>query len=536
VAALMLLQGLASNYLLMYGALLLGLVVIAAGLARPRRVIRRLPGLALPALAAGVLFLPVLLPHLRSARTYGFTREMSAGIDLRHYVSTIPTNLVWGEIGERVRPQQRATHFVGFLSLALAGAALLANRRRPAEQPAALLPRRVWVPAAAALALVFVALSLGRDLVLFGWHAGPGPYRLLHQWVPGFAFIRIPERMSLLAMLFVALLVGEAVALIGRRLGWRVAAAVALAVPLEHLSPLPLTVRVPVGPEVPSVYRWLSSAPVRALAEVPVHGEGLIRKETLEEYFSSYHFKPIVHGYVSYPPLLSVLLRRTAAEFPSELSLQVFARTGVDTVVAHHGRAGGEAQSRDVEAAAAAGRILPMARFEGADAHVYEGTRDDVFRLPVIAPLAAAPQPAGRRLLDPGWRYEAKAGDPRPAGDGDMQTAWYVPGELRGDEHLDVVFDRPLRITGVVLPLRRDSAFPTRLRLEARGLDGRWGRLARLDDAHVLQLVDQLLNTPGEARLGFAVEREVTGVRLLVGEGASGFDGWLIPELEVWVP
>jgi hypothetical protein len=117
-----------------------------------------------------------------------------------------------------------------------------------------------------------------------------------------------------------------------------------------------------------------------------------------------------------------------------------------------------------------------------------------------------------------------------------MQTAWYVPGELRGDEHLDVVFDRPLRITGVVLPLRRDSAFPTRLRLEARGLDGRWGRLARLDDAHVLQLVDQLLNTPGEARLGFAVEREVTGVRLLVGEGASGFDGWLIPELEVWVP
>jgi hypothetical protein len=118
-----------------------------------------------------------------------------------------------------------------------------------------------------------------------------------------------------------------------------------------------------------------------------------------------------------------------------------------------------------------------------------------------------------------------------------MSTAWTVPGELRGDETLEVVFGRGLKLAGVVLPLQRDSAFPTVLRLEGLGGDGEWGRLARLDSPHVLQLVDQLLVHPGQASLGFDLTgREAMGVRLLMAEGARGFDGWVIPELEVRVP
>ena len=151
-----------------------------------------------------------------------------------------------------------------------------------------------------------MALSLGREVMVWGRDVGPGPYRLLHLVVPGFQYIRIPERLGLLAMLFVALLVGQGLTVL-RAKGLAVAAAaLAVIVPLEHVSPLPLTERIPVWGDVPAVYRWLRSDSARAVAEVPVHGEGLIRKETLEEYFSTYHFKPIVHGYVSYPPLLSV--------------------------------------------------------------------------------------------------------------------------------------------------------------------------------------------------------------------------------------
>jgi hypothetical protein len=425
---------------------------------------------------------------------------------------------------------------VGFVSMALALLALALYRRMPRAE-GAVVPARTWVPAAAAMAALLVTLSLGREVVVWGHDLGPGPYRLLHLAVPGFQYIRIPERLGLLAMLFVALLVGQALTFLRVcRLGVA-AAALAVIVPLEHLSPLPLTERIPVWGDVPAVYGWLGRDQARAVAEVPIHGEGLIRKETLEEYFSTYHFKPIVHGYVSYPPLLSVLLRRAAAEFPAEWSLQALQRVGVDTVVVHHGRGGGPGLEEAVARGVTAGRLVSVARFSGPSAHVYEGTADEVVRLAPVPRENAAPLPGGRRVRDAGWRYTAKTGDPRAAGDGDRATAWTVPGELRGDEVLEVVFDRSLKLAGVVLPLRRDSAFPTVLRIEGLSVEGEWSRLGRLDGPHVLQLVDQLLVHPGEASLGFDLTgREATGVRLLMAEGARGFDGWVIPELEVRVP
>jgi hypothetical protein len=537
-AGLMLLQGLASTYLLLYGALLLVLVTAGALLARPRSIGPRLAGLVPPALAAAVLFLPFVLPHLRSSQTYGFARDAPEGVDLKHYVSTLPTNLVYGEIGARVRPQQKGPHFVGFVSLGLALLAVLAHRRMSAPAGALVSPR-TWVPAAAALAALLVALSLGRQAMVWGHDLGPGPYRLLHLAVPGFQYIRIPERLGLLAMLFVALLVGQALTFL-RASGPRVAATaavLAVAVPLEHLSPLPLTERIPVWGDVPAVYRWLARDTARAVAEVPIHGEGLIRKETLEEYFSTYHFKPIIHGYVSYPPLLSVVLRRAAAEFPSESSLQALQRVGVDTVIVHHGRPGAQGLEEAVARERAAGRLASVARFSGPSARAYQGTADEVLRLVPAPREPAAPLPGGRRAREGAWRFAAKAGDPQAAGDGDMSTAWTVPGELRGDEMLEVVFDRRLKLAGVALPLRRESAIPTVVRIEGLGDDGQWGRLARLDGPHVLQLVDQLLVHPGQATLGFDLTgREAMGVRLLMAEGARGFDGWVIPELEVRVP
>jgi hypothetical protein len=538
VAGLMILQGLASTYLLLYGALVLTLVAAGALVARPRLVAPRLARTLPAAFAATLLFLPVILPHLRSARTYGFARDAPEGVDLKHYVSTQPTNLAYGEIFGPVRPQQKGPHFVGFVSLALALLAVLTHRRQRGPD-GAIVPARTWVPAAAALAALLVALSLGREIVVFGHDLGPGPYRLLHLAVPGFQFIRIPERLGLLAMLFVALLAGRALTLLrasGPRLA-PVAVALALAVPLEHLSPLPLTERIPVWKDVPAVYRWLARDNARAVAEVPIHGEGLIRKETLEEYFSTYHFKPIIHGYVSYPPLLSVLLRRAAADFPSESSVQALQRVGVDTVVVHHGRGQARGLEEAVAAAVAAGRLSSVARFSAADAHVYEGTMDEVVRLAPVPAEPAAAMPGGVRARDAAWRYSATAGNAQAAGDGDMSTAWTVPGELHGGEALEVGFGRSLKLAGVVLPLRRDSAFPTVLRIEGLGDGGEWGRLARLDGPHVLQLVDQLLVHPGEASLGFDLTgREAAGVKLLMAEGARGFDGWVIPELEVRVP
>ena len=244
----MLLQGLSSNYHLLYGALVVALVVLGALAVQPRTVARRLPMLAAASLVAALLFVPIAVPYLRSAREQGYVRELGPGIGLEHYVSTSPTNLFYGAIGTEVRLQQRGPHFVGFLSLALALFALVAwARRRPEDAPTGAIPPSVWVPAAAALALVLVLLSLGPDVTAWGHRLGPGPYRLLHRWVPGFQLVRIPERLGLLAMLFVGLLAGRGLSLLETR-GARLAAVLLAALmPLEHIGPLPVSERVPVG-------------------------------------------------------------------------------------------------------------------------------------------------------------------------------------------------------------------------------------------------------------------------------------------------
>lgn len=559
-AALMLLQGLSSNYHLLYGCLLLGLVGLGFGVARPALARRRAGVLLGPALVAALLFAPIAWPYVRLSREQGLSRELPAGVDLQHYLSTAPGNIVYGAIGAEVRLQQRGPHFVGFLALVLAGVALVAWWRRRAESSESIaLNQRVWVPAAAALAVLFVALSLGRDVSVFGTPLGPGPYRLLYEFVPGFQLVRIPERLGLIAMLPVALLAARGLAIV--RLGSpRAALGLALLLPLEHLSVLSVTERVPVGAKRPAVYAWLAANPGGAIAELPVRGEGLVREETVEMYFSTVHWRPIIHGYTAYQQQLTRLLRRLAAEFPSDASLAAFRRVGVDTVVVHHGRElgadlahqipGTDAEKRGelqrltrladldfydrLPAAVAAERVRLLARFDGPP--LFESTADEVYRIAAAPILPLAPFPEGRRLLRPAWRYRTKVGDPLPAADGDRTTAWTVPRPLRGDEFLEVVFDRPVAVTGVVLPLTRDSVVPTRFRIGARNLEGHWGEVARYDGPHALQLLERLLADPRQAAIGFALRgRELTGLNLLVEEGGTSFEGWRLPEFEVWV-
>jgi len=535
LGAVMLLQGLADNYNVVYAVLILVLVTLAALALDGRNTVARLPGLVPPALVAGLLFLPIVIPYSRAARTYDYAREAPVGIDLQHYVSTSPGNLIYGPIGARVTQQQRGPHFVGFISLGLALLALAAAGRKTREDETnSLVPPRVWVPLCGGLGFVFVWLSLGRDTMAFGESLGPGPYRLLHA-LPVFEYIRIPERLSLVAMLFGALLAARGIALIGERSRF-LAVGLAVLAPLEHLSLMPVSERVPVGSSVPEVYRWLATQRIQGLAEVPIHGEGLVRKESLEEYFSTYHWKPIIHGYVSYPPLLSKILRRAAGEFPSELSLQIFDRVGVDTVVVHRGRPGAADMDEALAAAVAHGRLSRVGNFLSESAREEVSRGQDVYRIHRAPRWPAAPlPPTASPTRDSAWHYRAREGDASRAADGDPGTAWTVTHPLRGDEFWEVTFGRKfLELDWLVLPLDRNSEFPTRFRVAGRNADGSWTELARLDDAHILQIVDQLLKDPGRARLGFELGgRKAMGISLLVAEGATSYDGWRLEEVEI---
>jgi len=108
-------------------------------------------------------------PRDALARVYGFAREPPRGIDVQHYFTTPPGNFVYGQMGAPHRLQQRGPHFIGFVTLVLAVMGVVAGASsRGTPDAEVLLPEGAWVPAAAALALLFAALSLGRDVTVWG--------------------------------------------------------------------------------------------------------------------------------------------------------------------------------------------------------------------------------------------------------------------------------------------------------------------------------------------------------------------------------
>src|SRR5437773_673640 len=85
---------------------------VAVLLARPRVIAPRVAVLATAALAAAVVLLPLVWPYVQSARVHRLSRELPEGVDAQHYLSTAPTNLIYGALGAEVRRQQRGPHFV----------------------------------------------------------------------------------------------------------------------------------------------------------------------------------------------------------------------------------------------------------------------------------------------------------------------------------------------------------------------------------------------------------------------------------------
>jgi len=359
------LQALSSFYygiLLALAALLLvTLVFVGRALRRawhppaapsPMRVFLALGASALCCL---LVILPFALPYFRVQGELGFERSLADSepfsASLRQYLSVPPGSLL-----ERWLPSEEAALPGGYpadalypglvaLVLALVGTASGRGRTR-------------WLYLA--LLLASLVLSLGPRLYLAP--ARPAgldialPYAWLYAVVPGFKALRAPVRFDALVMLSLAVLAGHGIAALGRR--WPFAAggepaanrrstpvravllpgACLLLVAIESsVWPAAHAQPVPVGREVPAVYRWLAEQPTTAILELPMaFASGGPQLEY--QYFSTLHWHTTPDGYSGFIPPKHGQVVYEMEHFPSERSVSLLQALGVEHVVIHTDR------------------------------------------------------------------------------------------------------------------------------------------------------------------------------------------------------
>lgn len=383
------LQALSSFY---YG-LLLALAVAAYGLwflavrRRPLRMRVLVPAIAVTAL----VLLPFALPYFRVQAEMGFHRTLADSepfsATLRQYWMVPARSLLHG----RWLPSDDTpiaggypvdALFPGLVALGLAAVGLLRGRGRM---------RWFFV----LLAVVAFLLSLGPRLYLApGRPAGLDlalPYAWLYALVPGFQALRAPVRFDALVSLALAALAGYGlVALSGRRALVALLAGLVLA---ESLAwPGATAEPVPVGEEVPPVYRWLAKeADPGPILELPMaFAPGGPQLEY--QYLSTYHWRTTPDGYSGFLPPEHGQVAYEMERFPAERSVSLLQALGVRYVVLHAGRYGSEHWT-EIEAAVA--------------------------RVPDLEPAA---------VLDGDHVYEVAARAPEPA---DLEVSAYLPSRAR---------------------------------------------------------------------------------------------------------
>ena len=312
------LQMLSSVY---YGVFLATLLPLVAGLlllSLPRsQALRAFRALALGGVAAAIICSLYALPYLAASRQVGRrpTHEINQfSAQPRDYLVATPDNRIYGGVFDSP-PERRL--FPGIVPVLLAIAAVFPRPR---------------TKAAVVYLIVFVAafeMSLGFHGYL---------YEYLYLYVPVFAGLRVPARLGIFVIGFLAILAAQGYAALQDAVPPAARRACAVVIPcvllLEYsVSPLQL---VRYENTAPPVYEFLARLPSGVVAEFPVPLKNAVPgPDARYIYMSTFHWQKLVNGYSGFYP--DSYLRRLDGlqSFPDPSSLEILRQTGVSYVIVH---------------------------------------------------------------------------------------------------------------------------------------------------------------------------------------------------------
>ena len=164
---------------------------------------------------------------------------------------------------------------------------------------------------------------------------------MVYNW-PGFSFIRVPSRFTVLTLLGLAVIAGAG---FERVTAWlapstrRVLAILAAAILVAEFFAAPLNA-IPYSIDIPGVDRWLALQHTPfVVAELPLASapERSVQDERQSLYMlhSTAHWQKTIHGYSGLQPALHDALYSELFTFPDESVLARLASLGVTYVVIH---------------------------------------------------------------------------------------------------------------------------------------------------------------------------------------------------------
>jgi hypothetical protein len=235
-------------------------------------------------------------------------------------------NRVWGGVTEgmraKVHSKNESVFFPGGLILLLAAIGLVGVRGSP-------FTRRLRLGLALGI-LICSILALGLGLTGAGY-----PFRLVHDYAPGWNGVRVPGRVFTLATLFYALLVGAGAQLLARRVGpWGERHSLRA---LPALLGVALVIGI-VGEGAGHLAHPVVPQPARAeiglrgpILDLPTDGPA----DRLWQYFSTDGFYKIPVGNSTFDINAVDDLRGGMSGFPDRASIEKLRFYGIRTVVLH---------------------------------------------------------------------------------------------------------------------------------------------------------------------------------------------------------
>lgn len=534
-AALLALQGLSGTYYLVYSALVvpLWLLLLYAGVGRRPRgsELRHL------ALAGALAALPVailLWPYVgRLGEAEG---TVSRGADLLAFVTAGDGNPLYGHGAPEA---SYAREFLGFATLALSLIGIGAGwRGGPEASDDERRTLRAFTAIAAATLVVGVALTLGTVVRVHGVERMPGPLSWLLEVLP-LTSLRQTPRFAALSKLGAALLVGIAAGTLlprwPRALQIAAVTVLAIALPLEHWQPPLYGARLPVGDEVPAVYRWLATEGRSPLVELPLYGKK--RFWALYLYFSTYHWRPVPIGRTSFYPPAHELLVATLARFPDEASIEVLDRLAVRTVVVHPDVWDEKERPFWIAQLDHAPRLALVRTFRDGDVLPWL-SESRVYSIRPADDAAAEPCRLQAELPREGWRAaSAVAPGVGRVLDGRLDTGWTTGRPQAAGDRLRVSFGAPADLAAVVLQSGDDfGEFPRNPVLELQDERGQWSEPALVDrPLERWRTLEALMRDPVRAPyvLRFARQR-ATGFRVTLASEGAFTAPWSVAELRAY--